>query len=346
MPISPRASAIGLPALRASSRASSSSLLLERVRRAGAAARERSPGATARQAGKAALRARDRRVGLLDARPAAPPPSPLRWPARSTCDHGVAPRMRGARLARRATPITRLPLVLLRVPQHADRERLLGQLDRLDHAVVGVRRVTTTPSPSSLDALVVVRLHLGRLARPPRARPASPGSSSHLVVGEHARRVAVQRPSAAGAGSSVPPWITFSICMPRQMPEHRHVALERARAERDLEAVALGPGARSSPGAASRRSCRDRCRSRRRGSARRAGRAARPGSRPRRRRAAGSAPARRRAAPRSEYVRGEQVRPRTSQAPQRALSIAAQMPMTGRFTPLTVSRTRGTAPSR
>ena len=149
MPISPRASEIGLPALRASSRASVLDAAPRARRRAGAGASARSPGATARQAGKGLLaRARPRRRSPRR-RPAEPPPSPPRWRARrpAIIDRRLLRRARAPRPP--ASPITRLALVLLRVPEHAEREERVGQLDRLDQRRRRRPPVTTRPSPSS-----------------------------------------------------------------------------------------------------------------------------------------------------------------------------------------------------
>ena len=107
MPISPRASAIGLPALRASSAASSSRVRLERVGEAGAAGAARSAGATARQAGKARLaRARPPRRSPRRPRARHLGHHLARWPARSPrsstppCRARRAPRSTSAAITR------------------------------------------------------------------------------------------------------------------------------------------------------------------------------------------------------------------------------------------------------
>ena len=92
------------------------------------------------------------------------------------------------------------------------------------------------------------------------------GLEPHLVVAERARRCA-RWSSADRVGrcwSSVPPQATLSSCMPRQIPS-TGMSRSSARArQRELEAVALGPGALRLAGAARRRSWPGRCRRRRR----------------------------------------------------------------------------------
>ena len=100
---------------------------------------------------------------------AGPRPSPARWRARR-------PRSRGRLrpLAASTSASTTLALhVLLGMPEHAEREPAAGQLDRLDACRPRAQPVTTRPSPSSADALVVVRLHRHRVRPRGAVRPAS-----------------------------------------------------------------------------------------------------------------------------------------------------------------------------
>ena len=139
MATSPRLSAMGLPTLRVSSRASSSACAstCSAKRRS---SRVRSAGATSRQAGKAPRGARHGGVGCLlalavdlgDGAARSPGSRPARFPP------GDAPRQWAATVTptastqgREETPVA----VLLRVPLHADDETRRRQLDSLDEPV-------------------------------------------------------------------------------------------------------------------------------------------------------------------------------------------------------------------
>ena len=145
-----------------------------------------------------------------------------------------------------SAPITRLWHVLLGVPEHAEREALAGQLDRLDQVVLDRAAGDHQALAELVDPLVMVRLDPDPLAPRRPARRAMPGASAHLVVAEGPRRCArwlvvadelrqvlVER---AAAGD-------VEHLHPAADAEQRHVALERAPRQRELEAVALGPGA-------------------------------------------------------------------------------------------------------
>ncbi len=83
-------------------------------------------------------------------------------------------------------------LVLLGVPEHAQGEAALRQLDRLDHAVVGPAAGLALPSPSSstpwwwCDFTAVC-------SEPTTRRASESSDEAHRMVGEHAR--------ACGGGS-------------------------------------------------------------------------------------------------------------------------------------------------
>ena len=139
MPISPRASPIGLPALRASSTRELLLALLQRVgepvQQPGAVGRgDRAPG------GEGGLGARHGGVGLLDARARQLGEHPLRG--------GLQHRQRHARPAPAAVALGRVGprlldergdhrrgLVGLRVPLHAEREAAARHLERLGQVV-------------------------------------------------------------------------------------------------------------------------------------------------------------------------------------------------------------------
>ena len=241
----------------------------------------------ARQAGKARLRPLHRGVDLL--RPgarhlrhhllggrldhlgsSAPPP----------CSPAPPPRARRSRCARPPRGATGRRA---RTRGPAARSPPPGRRPR-DHPV------TTRPSPSSVDALVVVRLDAAA-RRPPRAPPASPargaprGRRTRPACGGGRRG----RRRRGGAGRCVPPQGHVQHLHTAADAEHRHVALERPVRQRQLEAVALGPGARRSRDAARPRMWPGRRPPRRRAPARRAGRASRRATRPLRRRAAAPA---------------------------------------------------------
>ena len=350
MPISPRASEIGLPALRASSRARSSTAAPRARPRAGAAARRDRRARPRRQAGNASLaRARPRRRS-----PRRPPAgisaitSSVAGSMTWIIDVG-APRMRARappRPARRSRGCARPP------PGATARraaKRRAGQLDRLDDVVVGRSRSRPAPSPSSSTPWWWC--DLTAVCSPPTARAASePGSRRDLVVAEGAGRVpVVVVPDASGrCWLSVPPQAHVQHLHAAADPQHRHVALERARARARARSGRARAGCRASPGAAARRSCA--------GSMSDPPASIRPSSRSSSSSgdsattsSGGSSSAMPPAPLHGQRVgaRRERCRP-PPRRPSATLSIAAQMPMTGRAHSgcPTVARTRGTSPSR
>ena len=158
------------------------------------------------------------------------------------------------------------------------------------------RPVTTSPSPSDEHRLMVVAVGDVRLLARRQRAASDPGSSrtvwslpsnvpfdpavrmaavgGHQVLHERAAERDVEDLHAAADA------------------EHRHLALERAAHERDLERVALGVRRLGSGVHGRRRTSPDRGRHRRSASARRSGRAARSGRAGRRRAASRRAPAR------------------------------------------------------
>ena len=204
--------------------------LLGRARRArpraAAAAPPGRPGATARQRREGGLRRGDRGVGLLDAR------------ARDLGHHLLGRRLddldHAADLhrARRPRPAPRSPRLVAsssacqRTPSA---QRALGQLDRLDHARrARPSRCATSPSPSSADALVVVRAHRRPARRRRRAPPASParaGPRGRRSCPGVCRWTDRRRPGAARACRR---GRRSAAACPRQIAEQRQVALERA----------------------------------------------------------------------------------------------------------------------
>ena len=111
-------------------------------------------------------------------------------------------------------------LVLLRVPEHPEREATLRQLDRLHHLVAIGPAVASTPSPSSSTPWWW--WDLTSVDSSPTTRAASePLGQAHRVVPERSRVYggAARVPSGPGrCCSSVPPAATFNICIPRQTP--------------------------------------------------------------------------------------------------------------------------------
>ena len=241
MPISPRASPIGLPALRASSTASasrspSSASASRCSSRARSARRDRAPG---RERG---LGARDRGVGLLDAG------------ARQLGEHllgrGLEDGQRHRHLRLAVGPRLgdqrgdqRRGRVGLRVPLHAEREPARRVLDRLGQVVDRRPAGDLEALAEAVDALVVVRLRARGRSRPRRARRASRGAADVVVgVVERARRAAVVL-VADGVGQVLdqrPAARDVHHLHAAADAEQRQVALERAARQRELERVALG----------------------------------------------------------------------------------------------------------
>ena len=211
------------------------------ARRCSSAAR--SAGATARQAGKAAFARATAASDLLDARRAAPRPSPARWPARrprslarpppsarrldQRPDHrGCARPPPGARARRARTrwPGARSPRPRRRSP---------------------TSRWPTRPSPSSVDPLVVVGLDR-RAARRPAARAASePGSrrTSWSPKAPGVWRCSLLPTTSGRCWTSVPPQRHVQDLHAAADAQHGHAALQRPARQRELEPIALGPGA-------------------------------------------------------------------------------------------------------
>ena len=156
----------------------------------------------------------------------------------------------------------------------------LDRLDRLGQLVERRARADARPFAEPVDALVVVRLR--RRARPPAAaRGASDPSSSSTSWSAPSNVPGTRRCSSWPRRSgrswiSVPPQRDVHQLHAAADAEQRHVALDRRRAQRDLEVVALGHGVHASRRA---RACAvaapGRCRRRRRAAGRRAGRAPR-----------------------------------------------------------------------
>ena len=232
IPISPRASAIGLPALRASSVASSSASASSASARPRSSV-ARSPGATARQAGNAAFARGDRGVGLLEPRPAGSRPSPRSVAGSITCDHArrspapgdgcaLAPPRRAPRSpgssrpprCARATPEREAPARAARSPRSG---RPGSAQPRRDEALAELGR---RPGGGGSGR---------RAARRPAARAGErAGLEPHLVVAEAARAVCdVPSSASARCWSSVPPQGDVEQLHPAADPEHRHVALQR-----------------------------------------------------------------------------------------------------------------------
>ena len=215
MPTSPRAPAIGLPTLRDSIRASSSpcsstSVARRRSRRA------RSAGATARQAGNAALAPRDGGVGLLG-------PGALE----------LGDRLLGGRVQHRRAPGcsfargTRAPRRRARSKSASSSpssgcqstpsgEALAGILERLDGAVLGPRRLDE-PLADAAGALMVVRLDRRAVAEQ-RRRAGCPGSTStSWSANTPGVCLCFSSPTTSGrCWTRSPPRATFSTCEPRQ----------------------------------------------------------------------------------------------------------------------------------
>ena len=217
MPISPRASPIGLPALRASSLASSSacssSAFASRCSSGAPVV-----GASARHAGKAALaRSTAASVSSTPARGTSAITSSvagsMTWIIRTADPR----RARASSTNERDHPAA---LVLLGVPEHAEHEagRPPARSPRSPRRPPA-RPVTRRPSPSSSTPWWWC--DLTALARPrPRARRATPARGAPRGRRRsRARRGGRWWPTASGTcWSSVPPSATFSICMPRQIP--------------------------------------------------------------------------------------------------------------------------------
>ena len=242
-----------MPALRASIRARLS------CSAASASARRwisvaRSPGVTSRQAGNAAL-----------ARATAASTSST--PARGTSAIGraVAGSITERRHAASFRPQahkeqrTRSPararrgdqrrddlrrLVLLRVPDDAEGEAAVGQLDRLDDLVVDRPAADLEPLPQPVHALVVVRHHQQAVG-PGRPAGQRPARQPHLVGAEGAgdRAVAAVADRFGQVLVERPADRHVDQLHPAADPQHRHVALQRPPGQGQLEGVALGPGA-------------------------------------------------------------------------------------------------------
>ena len=240
MPISPRASPIGLPALRASSCARSSLRGLERVGEAGSSSRARSAGATRPPRREGGLRARDRRVGLLGAR------------ARDLRQHLLGGRLEHGQRHRGGLHQRgdhRRALVGLRVPLHAEREALRRILDRLRQVVDRRPAGDLEAVADRVDALVVVRLgRVHALARDAARR------ASRRRAARRGRRTRRGRsrwsswPTMSGRCSiSVPPRATFITCMPRQTPSTGTSASSAAAASAISNASRSGASPMSAP---------------------------------------------------------------------------------------------------
>ena len=242
MPISPRASEIGLPALRASSRASSSTFSSSAFARRCSRA-ERSAGATARQAGKASF-ARET-AASVSSTPAWGTSAMTSAVAGSTnLDQPDASRSRGSGRARDRASSTSAPTTRLRSSSSG------CQSTPTANALSGSSIASTSPSSAQparddalaelIEPLVVRRLHLGALgADHPRRQRAR--LEPDAVVREHAGRVPVEREIVEMLGER-PALDHVQHLHAAADAQHGHVALERARAEAELEAVALRPG--------------------------------------------------------------------------------------------------------
>ena len=207
MPISPRASPIGLPALRASSTASRSSSRSSTSAspcssRARSAGRDGAP----RRVGR--LRARDRGVGLRDPRARDLGEHRLGGGLEHRERHTRSPLPQPLRAVRARLLDERADdprgLVGLRVPLHAQREAVARHLEHLGQLVERRPARDVEPVADPLDALVVVRLGaVHRLARGARGERAV--LEPHVVVGvveraERAPVVLVPVVRRAGAG--------------------------------------------------------------------------------------------------------------------------------------------------
>ncbi len=140
------------------------------------------------------------------------------------------PRRRAAaigssRVPRRRASSTSAPITLLASSSSGCQstptaKRLSGSSIASITSSRSARPLTTSPSPSSLDALVVVRAHGARSA------PTTPrGERARLERARRGRRTCRAcgggprgRRGRAGAARASPPQITFSICIPRQIP--------------------------------------------------------------------------------------------------------------------------------
>jgi hypothetical protein len=123
------------------------------------------------------------------------------------------------------------------VPQHADGEAPVRKLDRLHEAVVGEPGGHHSLA-ELLHALMVSRLHLGAL-RADHTRGKRAGLEPDTVVGEGAWRVPVQL-EAGQVLVERPALDHVQHLHAAADPQHGHVALQRACAQGELEAVALG----------------------------------------------------------------------------------------------------------
>jgi hypothetical protein len=123
------------------------------------------------------------------------------------------------------------------VPEHAEREVTLRQLDRLDQAV-GLRPAAHLHSVAQLvERLVMVRLHERPLGAH-GARRARAGPELHLVVAERAGRVPLQV-DAHDVLLQRPAERHVEDLHPAADAGQRHIALEPPVRESQLEAVAL-----------------------------------------------------------------------------------------------------------
>ena len=236
IPISPRASEIGLPAFRASSVASSSACSSSAsARRRSSAARSRRrhgpPGAERR------LRPRHRRVRLLGARP-----RHLRHHllgcGLDDLDH-FDPHLGSRRLHQRSDHAAFG--VLLGVPEDAEGERMVRQLDRLDHLVADRPARGDQSLAQLVHALMMMRLdHEPLGSRRPGGERAR--LKAHLVVAERARRVAMSVRLVEVLDERASQRHVQDLHAPADA-EQRDLAVERPAEQRHLEAVALGPGA-------------------------------------------------------------------------------------------------------
>ncbi len=212
----------------------------------------RSTGVTARQAGIClASPARPRRRSPRPRR-AAPPPSPARSPARSrsaltTSSHLPHPSDAAASAAAAPTraPITRSSTSSSGCQSTPRANRRSGS------SIASISSSSTEPAADDqpladlVDPLVVVRLDVDPLAPPPPAAARMPGSSltswspnvpgawRWSLVADDVGQVLAERPAAGDVED----------LHAAADAEQRHVALDRPPRQRELEAVALGPGA-------------------------------------------------------------------------------------------------------
>ena len=230
MPISPRASPIGLPALRASSVASSSRRSLDRV---GETAQQRGP---VRRGRPRARRERPPWPGRPlrrppPPRPAAPRPSPSRSPARSPRSRSPPPPAACCSAATRATKAPReasTRAAIRRLSRSSSGCQSTPRAKRLPGSSIASIRssctdqpLTRRPSPSRSTPwwwwdLTARRSAPGRRAgervrarAAPRARRSVPGARAVHLVAERLGQV-LDRGCRRAA--------TLSSCMPRQIP--------------------------------------------------------------------------------------------------------------------------------